>query len=174
MAEPDPDLLTRARGMVDRTIQRNIKGLEFLTAPPAKVGLTPKEVIYERGTLRLYHYLPQTDEIYRVLANRVMHALDISRCSIVLSAPDDDVGTVMVAADRPEAGEFEIDLGKERGNTNNFRLNLCGPIGGVLVSFFFFFLFSKLPFQVGRKTEQKRCNQSVVFSQRFWVLQRRE
>ncbi len=34
--------------------------------PPAEVGLTPKEVLYERGTLRLYHYLPQADELYRV------------------------------------------------------------------------------------------------------------
>ena len=66
MAETDPDIISRARRMVDRTIQRNIKGLDFLTGPPAPVGLTPKEVLYERGTLRLYHYLPQADEIYRV------------------------------------------------------------------------------------------------------------
>ena len=50
------------------------------------------------------------DEIYQVLANRVMHALEISRCSIVLSGQNTNVGTVVVAADRPEAGQFEIDL----------------------------------------------------------------
>ena len=61
-----PDVIARARKMVDRTIQRNIKGLGFLTGPPAKVGLTPKDVIYERGTLRLYHYHPLSDEVYRV------------------------------------------------------------------------------------------------------------
>jgi polyhydroxyalkanoate synthase len=67
MAEqPSPDILDRARQMVDRAIQRNIKGLNFLAGPPARVGLTPKEVLYERGTLRLYHYLPQADEVYRV------------------------------------------------------------------------------------------------------------
>ena len=49
-------------------------------------------------------------EIYEVLANRVMHALEISRCSIVLSGQNGNIGTVVVAADRPEAGEFEIDL----------------------------------------------------------------
>lgn len=56
----------RIRDLVNRTIQRNIKGVEYFasTAPP--VGLTPKETIYKRGTLNLYHYLPQTDEIYRV------------------------------------------------------------------------------------------------------------
>ena len=61
-----PEIIERARKLVDRTIQRNIKGLEFLTGPPAKVGLTPKDVIYERGTLRLYHYHPLSDEVYRV------------------------------------------------------------------------------------------------------------
>lgn len=68
MAEADvsPDLIARARKMVDRAIQRNIKGLEFLTGPPAPVGLTPKDVIYERGTLRLYHYHPLADELYRI------------------------------------------------------------------------------------------------------------
>jgi polyhydroxyalkanoate synthase subunit PhaC len=52
---------------VERAIQRNIKGVEFLfasTAPP--VGLTPKDVIHSRGTLSLYHYRPMADEIYRV------------------------------------------------------------------------------------------------------------
>ena len=68
MAEesPSPDVLKRVRGMVDRAIQRNIKGLQYLAAPPIKVGLTPKELLYEHGTLRLYHYLPLADEIYRV------------------------------------------------------------------------------------------------------------
>jgi two-component system cell cycle response regulator len=50
------------------------------------------------------------DEIYRVLASRVMHALNISRCSIVLCSPDHSVGTVVAAADRPGADPFDIDL----------------------------------------------------------------
>ncbi|MGE0624336.1 MAG: PHA/PHB synthase family protein [Pseudomonadales bacterium] len=67
-----PELLDRARKMVDRAIQRNIRGLEFLAGPPIRVGLTPKDVIYERGTLRLYHYHPLADEIYRVPVLLVM------------------------------------------------------------------------------------------------------
>ncbi|MGD8416734.1 MAG: alpha/beta fold hydrolase [Pseudomonadales bacterium] len=67
-----PEILERARHMVDQAIRRNIKGLEFLTAPPVKVGLTPKEVLYERGTLRLYHYHPMADELYRVPVLLVM------------------------------------------------------------------------------------------------------
>ena len=56
----------RMRNLVDRTIQRNIKGVEYFasTAPP--VGLSAKETIYKRGTLNLYHYRPLSDEIYRV------------------------------------------------------------------------------------------------------------
>lgn len=66
MSETRANVMDRAGKLVERTIARNLKGLDFLTMPPAKVGLTPKEVLYERGTLRLYHYLPQADELYRV------------------------------------------------------------------------------------------------------------
>lgn len=61
----EPDAAARFRGAVERTIQRNIKGVEYFasTAPP--VGLTPKDTIYKRGTLNLYHYRPVTDELYR-------------------------------------------------------------------------------------------------------------
>lgn len=31
-----------------------------------ETATTPKELIYARGTMRLYHYLPQTDDVYRV------------------------------------------------------------------------------------------------------------
>jgi polyhydroxyalkanoate synthase len=31
-----------------------------------ETATTPKELVYARGTLRLYHYLPQTDEVFRV------------------------------------------------------------------------------------------------------------
>lgn len=31
-----------------------------------ETAVTPKELVYAKGTLRLYHYLPQTDDVYRV------------------------------------------------------------------------------------------------------------
>ena len=76
---------SRIRSLVDRTIQRNIKGVEYFasTAPP--VGLSPKETIYKRGTLNLYHYRAQTEEIYRVPILIVMattnrsYVLDIAK-----------------------------------------------------------------------------------------------
>ena len=56
----------RMRVEIERMIQRNIKGLEQFTAPLTPVGLTPKETVVSRGTMQLYHYTPQADEIYRV------------------------------------------------------------------------------------------------------------
>ena len=60
------ELSDRMRRLVDRTIQRNIKGVEYFASSAPAVGLTPKETIYKRGTLNLYHYRAQSDELYRV------------------------------------------------------------------------------------------------------------
>jgi polyhydroxyalkanoate synthase subunit PhaC len=75
MSTPDPLVVQAAaqvQRLVDQAILRSVKGLEFVTAPPAEVGLTPKQTIYQRGTLNLYHYLPQADEVYRVPVLLVM------------------------------------------------------------------------------------------------------
>ncbi len=70
---PDtPDIATQVQTMVERTIQRNIKGLEFMASPAPAVGQTPKEIIHNRGTLNLYHYHPIADEIFRVPILMVM------------------------------------------------------------------------------------------------------
>lgn len=60
-------ILESAQTQIERNRKRAEKGLEILLArsePP--VGVTPKDVIYSKGTLRLYHYRPLTDEVYRV------------------------------------------------------------------------------------------------------------
>ncbi len=60
-------ILEAAQSQVNRNRDRIQKGLDILLAreePP--VGATPKDVIYSRGTLRLYHYRPLSDEVYRV------------------------------------------------------------------------------------------------------------
>jgi polyhydroxyalkanoate synthase subunit PhaC len=56
----------RIQTEVERAIQRSIKGLEYFASPAPAVGPTPKDVLYERGTLHLYHYRPVADEIYRI------------------------------------------------------------------------------------------------------------
>ena len=62
----DPTLMTQMRELVDKTIQRSVKGFQYMRSGQAQVGMTPKDLIYSRGTLRLYHYRPLADEIYRV------------------------------------------------------------------------------------------------------------
>ena len=71
-AADSPGITDRVRDLVDQAILRSVKGLEYITSPGPAVGVTPKEVLYERGTLRLYHYLPLADEVYRVPVLLVM------------------------------------------------------------------------------------------------------
>jgi len=61
-----PSLTERLQLEVDRAVQRGLKGVELLGAPPPAVGRTPKTVIYRRGTLELVHYRTSLDEVYRV------------------------------------------------------------------------------------------------------------
>jgi polyhydroxyalkanoate synthase len=35
-------------------------------------AVTPKELVYARGTMRLYHYMPQTEDVYRVPVLMIM------------------------------------------------------------------------------------------------------
>ena len=66
------DIGRQVRQLVDRTIQRGVNGFDYVAGADTPVGLTPKDVVYERGTLRLYHYHPMADEIYRVPVMIVM------------------------------------------------------------------------------------------------------
>jgi len=59
-------LVDRLRVEVEPTIQRNLKGIEYLGAPAPAVGTTPKTVLHRRGTLSLYHYHATAEEVYRV------------------------------------------------------------------------------------------------------------
>jgi polyhydroxyalkanoate synthase subunit PhaC len=63
---PDATVADRIAGEVERAIRRNVKGLEYLASPAPVVGSTPKDLLYKRGTLNLYHYHAMVDEIYRV------------------------------------------------------------------------------------------------------------
>ncbi len=58
--------LDQMRDLMDKTLQRGVKGFQFVRSGPVEVGFTPKELIYDRGTLQLYHYRPVADEVYRV------------------------------------------------------------------------------------------------------------
>jgi hypothetical protein len=59
------DFSGRVRTEMQRAIQRNLKGLEFLSAAPQAVGAMEKELLYRRGTALLYKFKPVRDEVYR-------------------------------------------------------------------------------------------------------------
>jgi len=59
-------LVDRLQSEVERTIQRNLKGFEYIGSPAPDVGTTPKTVLHRRGTLSLYHYHAVAEEVYRV------------------------------------------------------------------------------------------------------------
>jgi len=65
-------LTDQMRELIDKTIQRGVKGVQFVRSGKADVGQSPKDLIYDRGTLKLYHYRPMSDEVYRIPVILVM------------------------------------------------------------------------------------------------------
>ena len=65
-ASAETSIGSRVREEVERTIQRGIKGLNYMFSSDPPLGLTAKDTIYKRGTLALYHYRPLAEEVYRV------------------------------------------------------------------------------------------------------------
>jgi len=52
----------------------------------------------------------KAEEIYHILARRVAHVLNITKCSLVIPQPGGDVGLVVVASDNPMLRNLEIQL----------------------------------------------------------------
>ena len=60
-----PDSSDGIARLVERTIQRNINGVNYFLSTDPPVGQNPKDVIHRRGTLSLFHYRSQTNDVYR-------------------------------------------------------------------------------------------------------------
>ena len=73
------------RAEVQRTLQRSIKGLNYIFSGDPPSGLTNKDVIYERGTLSLNHYRATANEVYRTPLLLVMSL--VSKSYILDLAP---------------------------------------------------------------------------------------
>lgn len=78
-------LARSAQATVNQALRRHVPGLEPLPELEIETGCTPKDVIFARDTLRLYHYRPVRDEVYRVPLLFVMSL--INRYYIVDLAP---------------------------------------------------------------------------------------
>ena len=108
-----------AQTQVRRNLTRAQRGLDILLArqePP--VGATPRDVIYSRGTLRLYHYRPMTDEVYRVPVVCVMSL--ISKPWILDLTPGQSLIEYLL---RQGFDVFMVDWGVPRPEDKNLKLD---------------------------------------------------
>lgn len=61
------------RKEIERTMQRSVRGIDvILNRDEPETGVTPKDVIYQRGTMKLNHYHAMSDEVYRIPVVLVM------------------------------------------------------------------------------------------------------
>lgn len=65
-ASATTDPFAAAQTEFERMLTRSIRGFDYFTSPAPAVGATPKDVLIERGTMRLNHYRPLVDDVYRV------------------------------------------------------------------------------------------------------------
>src|SRR3990172_8313925 len=72
-ANPPEDIAAIVQKEVERTITRATRGIGvMLNRDEPEVGATPRDVIYTRGAMRLNHYHPMSDEVYRIPVVLVM------------------------------------------------------------------------------------------------------
>ncbi len=54
------------RNPMQRALERMGIDAEDFASITGELGVTPKETIYAQGTLKLHHYRPLADDVYRV------------------------------------------------------------------------------------------------------------
>lgn len=107
----------RIQEEVERTIQRGVNGVRYLSSDPPEVGLSPKDQIYARGTFRLFHYRPKVEEVYRVPVLLVMSL--VSKSYIFDLTPGQSMVEFLL-----ERGYdvYMIDWGEPRAVDSSLRL----------------------------------------------------
>jgi polyhydroxyalkanoate synthase len=110
-------LADRVRREVDHAIQRRVKGLRYLVSSDPPVGVTPKDAIHARGTLVLYHYRPQCDDVYRVPVLLIMSL--VSRPYILDLAPGQSLVEFLL---RRGLDVYLVDWGVPRPEDSRLRL----------------------------------------------------
>ena len=112
-----PDFLAAASAEFERAMARNIKGLGYFASPAPVLGASAKDVLIERGTMRLYHYRPRVDEVYRVPLLLVMATTNrgyifdmVPGQSLVEYLLDAGFDVFMLDWDAPRADEKRLTL----------------------------------------------------------------
>jgi polyhydroxyalkanoate synthase len=111
------DMVDAARVEFERAMQRNLKGLDYFSTSGPTLGATPKDVLIERGTMRLYHYRPRERDVYRVPLLLVMATTNrgyifdmVPGQSLVEYLLDAGFDVFMLDWDAPRADEKSLSL----------------------------------------------------------------
>ena len=67
-----PDPIDAARIEFERAMLRTVKGLDYFASSAPVLGASVKDVLIARGPLRVYHYRPLVDDVFRVPVLLVM------------------------------------------------------------------------------------------------------
>ncbi len=108
----------RIKDLSGKVVSRQIDGLEHLEGLSLDYGTTPKDVIYSRGTMKLCHYHPTCDEIYRVPVVFVMSLL--SRYYILDLAPGQSFVEYLTAQG---FDVYLVDWGAPRAEHKHYRFD---------------------------------------------------
>ena len=118
VADTAVNLTQQARREVRLTVDRTQRALDvaFGRHEP-EVALTPKDVIYERGTMRVYRYRPVCDEVYRVPVVFVMSL--VSKAYILDLVPGQSFVEYLV---NQGYDVYMVDWGVPRPEDHSLRL----------------------------------------------------
>ena len=112
-----PDFFASAASEFDRAMRRNFKGLDYFATAGPTLGASAKDVLIERGTMRLYHYHPRVDDVYRVPILLVMATTNrgyifdmVPGQSLVEYLLDAGFDVFMLDWDAPRADEKRLRL----------------------------------------------------------------
>ena len=164
-APETPDIGAIVRTEVERTIQRSVRGINVLmNRDEPEVGVTPKDVLYARGTMKLYHYHALSSEVYRIPVVLVMsliskpYILDLTPgVSFVeyLLRNGFDVFMIDWGVPRPEDSKLKLEdytqdfipacIGKVQAATGEDDVSLIGYCMGGLLALIYGGLHEKTP-----------------------------
>lgn len=104
--------------VVKRNFDRARRGMDvLLNREPPVVGATPRDILYAKGTQRLYRYRPLTDEVYRIPLVLVMSL--ISKPYILDLSPGQSLVEYLL---REGFDVFMVDWGVPRPEDNRIGL----------------------------------------------------
>ncbi len=102
-----------------RTIERSRRSIDVLLGRhDPDVGITPKETLYSKGTMKLYRFRPVTDDVYRVPLIFVMSL--ISKSYILDLAPGQSFVEYLL---KQGFDVYMIDWGYPRAEDHTLRLD---------------------------------------------------